>query len=223
MRPCPTSRTNYEARLARPPPPSRTPTAPAEMFTAALLDGDILGLDALQGMGPIENVAIDLSIEERLGKVEGCFQDPSTWTLVLSLKPDMFMTPLKLTLAEFVGDLGQVDTPTWLLRLEDRAGRFAKRVRSYKWLETYAFNLLTTPYLKLPMVKSWGRLLAYVWRIKDVCEPRARRPRDPSRPLPRPRRVRSANQLVDAMLALSLNGAGSDTMTESNGAGYMSA
>lgn len=52
--------------LAAQPPPSRTPTAPAEMFTAALLDGDILGLDTLQGTGPIENVAIDLSVEERL-------------------------------------------------------------------------------------------------------------------------------------------------------------
>lgn len=86
--------------------------------------------------------------------------------LVLKLKPDMFMTPLKLTLADFVGDLGQDDTPTWLVRLEDRPGRFATRVRSYKWLETYSFGLLTTPYLKLPMVKSWGKLLAYVWRIK---------------------------------------------------------
>lgn len=100
------------------------------------------------------------------GEVEGCFQDPSTWTLVLILKPDMFMTPIKLTLAEFVGDMGQHDTSTWLVRLVDRPGRFAKRVRSYKWLERYSFDLLTTPYLTLPMGESWGKLLAYVWHIK---------------------------------------------------------
>ncbi|KAL1939588.1 hypothetical protein VTO73DRAFT_9899 [Trametes versicolor] len=125
-----------------------------------------LAAQALPPRPPIENVALNLGIEELQGEVEGCFQDPSTWTLVLILKPDMFMTPIKLTLAEFVGDMGQHDTSTWLVRLVDRPGRFAKRVRSYKWLERYSFDLLTTPYLTLPMGESWGKLLAYVWHIK---------------------------------------------------------
>lgn len=50
--------------LAVQPSPPRMPTAPAELFTDALLDGDILGLDALQGSGPIENVALEIGIEE---------------------------------------------------------------------------------------------------------------------------------------------------------------
>ncbi|KAL1937495.1 hypothetical protein VTO73DRAFT_13147 [Trametes versicolor] len=92
----------------------------AELFSAALLDGDILGLHTLQGVGPIEKIALELSIEELRGKVEDRFQDPPTWTLVLSLKPDRFMTPLKLMLTEFVGDMGQHDTPNWLVHLVDR-------------------------------------------------------------------------------------------------------
>lgn len=49
--------------------PPRTPAAPAELFAAALLDGDMLGFDTLQGPGPIENVALNLGIEELLVRI----------------------------------------------------------------------------------------------------------------------------------------------------------
>ncbi|KAH9850390.1 hypothetical protein C2E23DRAFT_887542 [Lenzites betulinus] len=77
---------------------------PAELFTAALLDNDLLGLECLKNQEPIHNVVVRLVAQEIRGAVEGIFQDPSTYKLHLVLEPRMFMTPVRVVLAEFVGD-----------------------------------------------------------------------------------------------------------------------
>ncbi|OJT14760.1 hypothetical protein TRAPUB_8682, partial [Trametes pubescens] len=74
------------------------------------------------------------------GAVAGIFQDPSTFKLHLTLEPVMYMWPLKVVLAEFVGDECQYLAPTWLSRLWRAESKSAQRVRSYKWVITYVYT-----------------------------------------------------------------------------------
>ncbi|KAH9850187.1 hypothetical protein C2E23DRAFT_328700 [Lenzites betulinus] len=109
--------------LARPRDP-REPSLPAELFTAALLENDFLGLKDLKNQEPIHNVVVRLVSQE----IRGIFQVPSTYNLKLHLvlEPRMFMTSFRVVLADFVGDECQYSAPTWLqsLRLARRAPNF---------------------------------------------------------------------------------------------------
>lgn len=58
------------------------------------------------------------------GEIEGWFQDPSTWALVLKLKPDMFMMPLRIVLEEFQGKPHAEYAPTWLVRLHNMPDKY---------------------------------------------------------------------------------------------------
>ncbi|KAI0630611.1 hypothetical protein C8Q77DRAFT_1134225 [Trametes polyzona] len=187
-----------------PPPPPRVATSPAERFETALFTGDRLGLERLRGFEKLENVNIQLRLEEVPGTVEGIFQDPPTFKLHMRLRPNMFMTPLDVVIADFTGDAHDNNAPTWLVRLRDLMDKSSARLRTFRWLERYAFTLLTTPWLKLPYVKAWGEILHYVGRIKEVCNMRYRPARDPTRPRPRPRPRKSPRDLVDVFGAMSL-------------------
>ncbi|KAL1936999.1 hypothetical protein VTO73DRAFT_2039 [Trametes versicolor] len=145
--------------LAARPKAPRQPTLPAELFSAALLDADNLGLECLRHQAPLHNIALRIHAEEIRGAVEGIFQDPSTFKLHLTVEPVMFMRPLKVVLAEFVGDECQYSAPTWLSRLWRAENKSAQRVRSYEWVITYVYGLLATPGLELPAQEAWEELL----------------------------------------------------------------
>ncbi|KAI0630822.1 hypothetical protein C8Q77DRAFT_1135393 [Trametes polyzona] len=187
-----------------PPRPPRVATAPAERFETAPFTGDRLGLERLRGFEKLENVNLQLRLEEVPGAVEGIFQDSSTFKLHLRLRPNMFMTPLDVVIADFTGDVHYSDAPTWLVRLHDLTDKSSARLRSYRWLERYTFTLLTTPWLQVPYVKAWGEIFHYVGRIKEVCNMRYRPARDPTRPRPRPRPRKSPRDLVEVFGAMSL-------------------
>lgn len=170
--------------LLAPPRPPREPTAPAERFTAVLLNNDLLDLPTLRLDGRIHNIVIRVRVEEiRVryilydmlisvlanyiqGAVEGCFQDNSTFKLHLHLHPEMFMTPMSVVVAEFTGNTCEYRAPTWLKRLRHAKDRTAQRVRSYAWLWKWVLDTLTTPGLELPAVDEWSDVLKYVARIK---------------------------------------------------------
>ncbi|OJT15783.1 hypothetical protein TRAPUB_4055 [Trametes pubescens] len=149
------------------PKPPRQPTLPAERFSAALLNADSLGLQCVKHKEPLHNIVVRIHAEEIKGAVEGIFQDPSIFKLHLTLEPVMYMRPLKVVLAEFVGDECQLSAPTWLSRLWHADGKSAQRVRSYEWVITYVFNLLAIPGLVLPTLPVWTEVLQYAVHIKD--------------------------------------------------------
>ncbi|KAH9852402.1 hypothetical protein C2E23DRAFT_200432 [Lenzites betulinus] len=188
--------------LLAPSPPPHEPTAPAELFTAALLDGDFLGLERVTLEPYKANIIVQLQVQEIRGAVEGIFQDPSTYKLRLVLHPRMFMTPLVVFIAEFVGDECQRSAPTWLKTLARAPRKLARRNRSYEWLMRWVIQIFTTPG-ELPAAYEWRKVLEFALRIKEVCDMRTR-VIDPTRTPPRPRPRRSPLQLVDAMHALSL-------------------
>ncbi|KAH9848061.1 hypothetical protein C2E23DRAFT_845137 [Lenzites betulinus] len=189
--------------LLAPSPPPREPTTPAELFIAALLQGDLLELEALKSGTAQHNVVVRVHVEEIRGAVEGCFQDPSTYKLHLTLQPEMFMSSLKIVLGEFYGDEGQRSAPTWLKTLYARPHKAGSRIRSYQWIINWVYKVLTNPAHGLPLVNEWTKILRHVAAIKATCELRPRL-HDPSRPRPRPRPRRSANELLVAMTTLNL-------------------
>ncbi|KAH9848439.1 hypothetical protein C2E23DRAFT_435711 [Lenzites betulinus] len=126
--------------LARPRDP-REPSLPAELFTAALLENDFLGLKHLKNQEPIHNVVVRLVSQE----ICGIFQVLSTYKLHLVLEPRMFMTSVRVFLADFVGDECRYSAPTWLQSLRLARGQTLEFIRSYEWLEKIVYPLVTTP------------------------------------------------------------------------------
>lgn len=80
----------------------------------------------------------------------------------------MYMRPLKVVLAEFVGDECQYSAPTWLSRHWRAESKSAQRVRSYGWVITYVYNLLATPGLVLPAHQAWA---ASIYLLTQDCLP----------------------------------------------------
>ncbi|KAI0822488.1 hypothetical protein BC628DRAFT_1327275 [Trametes gibbosa] len=188
--------------LLAPSPPPHEPTTPAELFTAALLEADFLGLERGTLDAYNANVIIQLQVQEIRGAVEGIFQDPSTYKLRLVLQPRMVMKPLEVIIAEFVGDECQRSAPTWLKTLVRAPRKLARRVRSYEWLMRWVIQVFTTPG-ELPAVYEWRSVLEHALRIKEVCDMRTR-VIDPTRTPPRPRPRPSQMHLVGVMRDMSL-------------------
>ncbi|KAI0363300.1 hypothetical protein BV20DRAFT_1058164 [Pilatotrama ljubarskyi] len=140
------------------PKPAHEPATPAERFTAALLDRDKLGQDVLKSSNNQENVTVRLSVEEVEGEVDGFFRDPSTYRLLLTLEPVLFMRRLIVVIDEFVGDEDEHRAPMWLARLKHVRGKSVQGIRIYLWVYDFARDLLTTPG-QVPAQDSWLQVL----------------------------------------------------------------
>ncbi|KAI0368949.1 hypothetical protein BV20DRAFT_968774 [Pilatotrama ljubarskyi] len=191
----------------------REPATIAEHFVAALLDAETFGLGAVRSSEKLKNIKLTLVVHETKGKVEGIFQDPSTYELMLTLEPVMFMRRLEVKLDAYVGDEDYGNAPTWLKRLARIQGRRVQYMRDYTWLSLFlqralAFSDTRTDKMGVP---ACHEMAGYIARIKAVFDEAARRRLPPEqRVRPRPRSRHPDRALLEAIANLNL-GRGAET------------
>ncbi|KAI0364660.1 hypothetical protein BV20DRAFT_920500, partial [Pilatotrama ljubarskyi] len=149
------------------PRPPREPATIAERFVASLLDGETFGLGAVRSCEKLRNIKLTVAAHETKGKVEGIFQDPSTYKLIITLEPVMFMRRLELTLDKYIGDEDYANAPTWLRGLARIQGRRVQYLRDYTWLSiSLEMALALTNTRDDRMVSACEQIRGYIGRIK---------------------------------------------------------
>ncbi|KAH9848441.1 hypothetical protein C2E23DRAFT_706913, partial [Lenzites betulinus] len=191
---------------AQTPKPPREPKTAAEICVRALFEELPLGLSTSPSEENLKNITLTVAVRETPGPVDrnGFFKAMSTYDLVLTLEPGMFMRRLEVILDSFVGDEDMGSAPTWLKQISRVQGWSAQYVRQYQWMmHLIAFVTLKPGVLDDAKVPAWLELAEYIGRIKAVFD-EAARPRVPPELRPRPRPRRSASMLVSPMSSLSL-------------------